>query len=225
VGFKEFLGNTATVTHLRESVRAGRFPHSLILAGPRGSGKYTLILIGLAILLHGPGLPAQLPEPTQNPAPQSAQSQPLSVERWFVGDWICKGIQHPSSNAPAVKFIDKFRFRMALGGSWLIYRLYQLEGPHEGQLTLIGAIAWDANARLHVRRDMNVGGSRMDMTSPGWEGNKITWTGYTVTGDLKLPTTHIFIAKSKNVTYNTLQITDSDGKPIMWEEESCRKNH
>jgi DNA polymerase-3 subunit delta' len=45
VGFQDFLGNTATVTHLRESVRAGRFPHSLILAGPRGAGKYTLALM------------------------------------------------------------------------------------------------------------------------------------------------------------------------------------
>jgi DNA polymerase-3 subunit delta' len=45
VGFKDFLGNTIAVTHLRESVRAGRFPHSLILAGPRGAGKYTLALM------------------------------------------------------------------------------------------------------------------------------------------------------------------------------------
>ncbi len=45
MGFQDFLGNTATVTHLRESVRSGRFPHSLILAGPRGSGKYTLSLM------------------------------------------------------------------------------------------------------------------------------------------------------------------------------------
>jgi DNA polymerase III subunit delta' len=45
VGFSQFLGNAATVTHLRESVRAGRFPHSLILAGPRGAGKYTLALM------------------------------------------------------------------------------------------------------------------------------------------------------------------------------------
>ena len=45
MGFKEFLGNTATVTHLREAVRAERFPHSLILAGPRGAGKYTLALM------------------------------------------------------------------------------------------------------------------------------------------------------------------------------------
>ena len=45
MGFQEFLGNSATVTHLRESIRADRFPQSLILAGPRGSGKYTLALM------------------------------------------------------------------------------------------------------------------------------------------------------------------------------------
>ncbi|HEX4757771.1 MAG TPA: DNA polymerase III subunit delta' [Terracidiphilus sp.] len=45
MGFQEFLGNTVTVTHLREAVRAERFPHSLILAGPRGAGKYTLALM------------------------------------------------------------------------------------------------------------------------------------------------------------------------------------
>jgi DNA polymerase-3 subunit delta' len=45
VGFQDFLGNAVTVTHLRESLRAQRFPHSLILAGPRGAGKYTLALM------------------------------------------------------------------------------------------------------------------------------------------------------------------------------------
>jgi DNA polymerase-3 subunit delta' len=45
VGFQEFLGNSATVTRLRESIGAQRFPQSLILAGPRGAGKYTLSLM------------------------------------------------------------------------------------------------------------------------------------------------------------------------------------
>ena len=45
MGFQDFLGNPHTVTHLRESIRAERFPHSLILAGPRGAGKYTLALM------------------------------------------------------------------------------------------------------------------------------------------------------------------------------------
>lgn len=45
MGFQDFLGNTSTVTQLRECLRSGRFPHSLILAGPRGAGKYTLSLM------------------------------------------------------------------------------------------------------------------------------------------------------------------------------------
>ncbi|HUB28356.1 MAG TPA: hypothetical protein VL967_01620 [Terracidiphilus sp.] len=45
VGFNEFLGNAATVNRLRESVRAGRFPQAMILAGPKGAGKYTLALM------------------------------------------------------------------------------------------------------------------------------------------------------------------------------------
>jgi DNA polymerase-3 subunit delta' len=45
VGFSDFLGNTATVTRLRESITAERFPHSMILAGPKGAGKYTLALM------------------------------------------------------------------------------------------------------------------------------------------------------------------------------------
>lgn len=45
MGFQEFLGNSSTVTHLREAVAADRFPQSLILAGPKGAGKYTLALM------------------------------------------------------------------------------------------------------------------------------------------------------------------------------------
>lgn len=45
MGFSDFLGNRATVTHLRESIAADRFPQAMILAGPKGAGKYTLALM------------------------------------------------------------------------------------------------------------------------------------------------------------------------------------
>lgn len=45
VGFQEFLGNSDTVARLRESMRAGRFPQAMILAGPQGAGKYALALM------------------------------------------------------------------------------------------------------------------------------------------------------------------------------------
>src|SRR5579875_2589361 len=50
-GFSEFLGNAAVVENLRAAVAAGRLPHSLVIAGARGSGKYTLALM-LAMALE-----------------------------------------------------------------------------------------------------------------------------------------------------------------------------
>ena len=43
--FNDFLGNSAAVDHLRAAIAAGRLPHSLILSGPAGAGKYTLALM------------------------------------------------------------------------------------------------------------------------------------------------------------------------------------
>ena len=43
--FHDLHGNTAAVEGLRTAIAAGRLPHSLILAGPQGAGKYTLALL------------------------------------------------------------------------------------------------------------------------------------------------------------------------------------
>ncbi len=42
MGFSDFHGNPETVRRLREMLARDRFPHALILSGPRGAGKYTL---------------------------------------------------------------------------------------------------------------------------------------------------------------------------------------
>jgi DNA polymerase-3 subunit delta' len=43
--FHDFLGNSHAIDGLRTAIAAGRLPHSLILAGPQGAGKYTLALM------------------------------------------------------------------------------------------------------------------------------------------------------------------------------------
>jgi DNA polymerase-3 subunit delta' len=45
VSFDQFVGNAPTVRHLREAIAAARMPPALILAGPRGAGKYTLSIM------------------------------------------------------------------------------------------------------------------------------------------------------------------------------------
>jgi DNA polymerase III subunit delta' len=63
VGFSNFIGNAAVVTHLRESIGAGRFPHSLIVAGPAGAGKYTLaLMLAQAVNCLNPAVSGGLPD-------------------------------------------------------------------------------------------------------------------------------------------------------------------
>ena len=49
--FADFVGNAATVMQLRRAVAAGRLPHSMLLSGPAGAGKYTLSLLMTMALL------------------------------------------------------------------------------------------------------------------------------------------------------------------------------
>src|SRR5881275_2660236 len=42
MAFSDFHGNAETVTRLRQMLGRDRFPHAIIVAGPRGAGKFTL---------------------------------------------------------------------------------------------------------------------------------------------------------------------------------------
>lgn len=175
------------------------------------------------VLLIVSALGAQSPASNSAPQAQLRLRQQLSVERWFIGRWICEGVQHATPTGPEVNFIDRFSFRMALGGSWLTYHVDQAEGPMKGQRTLIGWVTWDGNAKVHVRRDMNIGGSRVDLTTPGWDGDKLVFTGYMIVGDEKLPVKQTFTKKGDRAYDSALEVTGADGKREQWEQESCRK--
>ncbi|MGA7379754.1 MAG: DNA polymerase III subunit delta', partial [Terriglobales bacterium] len=45
MSFSDFYGNSDVVANLREMLSRKRFPQAVILAGPAGSGKYTLALM------------------------------------------------------------------------------------------------------------------------------------------------------------------------------------
>src|SRR2546426_12673410 len=45
MGFSDFYGNSDVIHRLRDMLARNRFPHAVILAGPAGSGKYTISLM------------------------------------------------------------------------------------------------------------------------------------------------------------------------------------
>lgn len=63
--FSEFLGNTSVVDNLRSAIATGRLPHSLVIAGARGGGKYTLALM-LTMVLECEVQPREVGTPAAN---------------------------------------------------------------------------------------------------------------------------------------------------------------
>lgn len=61
--FSDFHGNPAVVHRLRDMLARNRFPQAVILAGPEGSGKYTLaLMLAQAMNCLNPVLTAGLPD-------------------------------------------------------------------------------------------------------------------------------------------------------------------
>ena len=57
MGFSDFHGNPGTVDLVRSMLARDRFPHAVIIAGPEGSGKYTLAqMIAKAMNCQNPPL-------------------------------------------------------------------------------------------------------------------------------------------------------------------------
>jgi DNA polymerase-3 subunit delta' len=63
MGFSDFHGNAEVIHRLREMLAYNRFPQAVVLAGPAGSGKYTLaLMLAKAMNCMAPVLSDSLPD-------------------------------------------------------------------------------------------------------------------------------------------------------------------
>lgn len=63
MGFADFHGNSETVNRLRDMLARERFPQAVVIAGPAGSGKYTLaLMLARAMNCLAPTLTDGLPD-------------------------------------------------------------------------------------------------------------------------------------------------------------------
>jgi DNA polymerase-3 subunit delta' len=83
--FSDFYGNSDVVHRLREMLAHNRFPQAVILAGPAGSGKYTLaLMLAKAMNCLNPLLTGGLPDFCDQCSNCTRISQSLDLESRFA---------------------------------------------------------------------------------------------------------------------------------------------
>src|SRR5438270_4339510 len=94
----------------------------------------------------------------------------MSVEKWFVGTWNCKGQQHAGPMGPEMKTASKLEMKMELAGFWLQVKGTGMAGPMKGKEMFEGFASWDGSQ--HTRYDFYVGGITK-LTTKGWDDDTL----------------------------------------------------
>ena len=147
----------------------------------------------------------------------------MSVEKWFVGSWSCKGQQHAGPMGPEMKTASKLDMKLELAGFWLqVKGTFAGAGPMKGKEMFEGFASWDGTQ--HARYDFDMNGMTK-LTSKGWEGDKLVFNGEMVMGGQKVPAQETITKKSDASFTTHLETADKDGKMAVTLEETCTKKN
>jgi len=152
-------------------------------------------------------------------AAAAAMPQPpeqMSVEKWFVGTWNCKGQQHAGPMGPEMKTSSKLDMKLELAGFWLQVKGTMAAGPMKGKEMFEGFASWDGSQ--HIRYDFNPGGVTK-LTTKGWDGDKLVFEGDGTMGDKKMAIKHTITRRGDNEFGSVFE--SGDGKPMV--EETCTR--
>ena len=155
--------------------------------------------------------PAGAPAKMEMPKPPAE----MSVESWFAGTWNCKGVQHAGPMGPEMKTMTRLQMTMEFGGFWLQVKGTAMGGPMKGKEVFEGMASWDGTQ--HTRYDFAPGGMHQ-LTSKGWDGDKLVFEGGGSMFGQKQTVKHTITKKGDGAWDSAFEI---DGKPMI--EETCTK--
>jgi hypothetical protein len=164
------------------------------------------------------GKPAQKPAEAEvalpRPAPEMAQLKA------FEGSWTCTGTLAPSPYAPGGKMTSTVRTHSDLGGFWEsgVVKGTSPGMPFEGMFHM----TWDPEARHHLMFWVDSIGGWAQSTAPGWEGDKIVWSGDSYMGGKKFGTRDTFAKGAGGALKHTTEM-QADGKWVLLSDETCHK--
>lgn len=163
--------------------------------------------------------PAAAPAPMPPPKPSSEMDQ----LKFFVGKWKCEGKAMASPMGPEHPIKGSAEAKMEGDGFWQAFTYEEKNTKEHMGFKTHGMWGWDAGMKKFVRAAAGNRGNWDSATAPGFEGDKITWTG-DLSGPMgTMPFHHTFTKKSDKEWAHTFEIKTPDGKWAPLSEVTCKK--
>lgn len=159
----------------------------------------------------------------------AAQSPPPAPElkanlEAYIGKWTCTGQQEAGPMGPALSYRYRKEISWDLGGYWVVTKSEDIK-PKDGEMHMSyrSFMGFDPVAKKLTSTAFFPGGGGLYATSPGWEGNRMTWTVELNMMGKKIPATHVFEKKSDTETHDFVEMAGPDGRMKKAMEATCKK--
>jgi hypothetical protein len=152
------------------------------------------------------------------------QSNPKMKElKVFVGSWHCTGVAFASPWGPEHPTKATVHGSWILGGAWLEIHYAEMKtakNPHP--FDVMSFWSYDEQPKAFVAGTIDNMGGYAAAQSPGWDSDRLTFTGPTHGGGVTMNGRDIFTKVSDNEIHHESEI-DDQGTWKKTDQETCKR--
>ncbi|MBW7884368.1 MAG: DUF1579 family protein [Caldilineaceae bacterium] len=154
---------------------------------------------------------------------QPGPAQELDALAFFLGRWHGSGTFFATPWWPEKPIHMTVEVSRELGGAWYVTRTAeQASEDNPNPLTATYIWGYDAAAQQFVASWFDSRGGRALQTSPGWEGDRLVFTGEMTSGGYTFPLRDTFV-KHSDSAYHHLGEISLEGRWISVDEEKMNR--
>lgn len=148
-----------------------------------------------------PAAPAAAATPPP-PAPKPAAE--LDQLKMFEGTWRCDGKQAAGPMGPEQVYKSSFKGKKDVDSFWYAFEYAQKKSKvHNMPITAKGFLGYDPASKKYVTMGVDNMGGSISESSPGWEGDKLVFSGDGQMGGQKISFRETYTKKSdKEMTWS-----------------------
>jgi hypothetical protein len=165
-----------------------------------------------------------VPPAPATPRPSPKPSVELDTFKFFIGRWKCDGKAFAGPMSPTEHAVKgSAEGKLIVDNFWQSFTYEEKKTKEHPGLKLNGLWGYDQGAKRFVRAAAGNHGEWDTASAPGWEGDKLVWTGE-LSGPMgRVPFHQTITKKSDKEWTHVLELRLPDGKWVPVEDITCKK--